>query len=131
RVTSAPAGDATPHVVRLTLSPTDVRDEPERAPNTGTIALTGLTVTRPVAAAPQRADTRERLVPLGRVPRSQPEAFAAEAPPRGGAVALAEGSVVGGGAPAPGEGTIALPPAVFRGAQARMGARALVGVRRR
>jgi hypothetical protein len=128
RVTSAPAGDAA-QVVRLTLSPTAVRDEPDRAASTGTIALTGLTVTRAVALAPQREDTPERLIPRARTPLAQPEPPATEAPSRSRAVAIAGGSGGGRGISPRQGGTIALPPAVFHGAQARIAAG--VGVRRR
>jgi Domain of unknown function (DUF4384) len=123
-VTEAPA----PQTVRLTLSPT-ARDDPEPARATSSVVLTGLTV------------TRTGLVPRARPGLAPSEAAAVEPAPRSRALAVAGGaggggggggggSSAGGGAVVSQAHTIALPPAVFQGAQAR-GAVARVGVRRR
>ncbi|HVH67746.1 MAG TPA: DUF4384 domain-containing protein [Gemmatimonadales bacterium] len=130
RYTSAPPEAAAPQTARLTLSPTAVRDEPERAPSTGTVVLTGVTVTRPVAlvSARENPPSPERIVPRAREPVTQPHAPSADAQPRARALAVTGGTRGEGAAPTPTRGqSIALPPAVFRGAQARSG----VGMRRR
>lgn len=129
RIASSPAAAAAPQVLRLTLSPTAAPDEPDRAPpltNTGTIVLTGLAVTR--APAPERYDAVERMAT---------RAGQVEAQPRSRALAIAGGSSGAGamgrsGAPSAAGTTqgqaIALPPAVFHGAQAGV---AHMSVRRR
>src|SRR6184192_1860063 len=130
RTVSAPA-EPVPgqgRVASLTLTPTRVREEPVEAPrSSGSLALTGLTVAPPVQPA-----TRSRS------PVSRRETFALQATApmivsgeRGLAVA-GSGSRAGGEAAAPAPGrtqAIALPPAIFHGAQARAPAR--IGVRRR
>ena len=130
RTVSAPA-EPVPgqgRVVSLTLTPTRVREEPVEAPrSSGSLALTGLTVAPPVQPA-----TRSRS------PVSRRETFALQATApmivsgeRGLAVA-GSGSRAGGEAAAPAPGRIqavALPPAIFHGAQARVPAR--IAVRRR
>ena len=115
-------------VVSLTLTPTRVREEPVETPrSSGSLALTGLTVSPPVQPA-----TRPRTL----VSRRETFALQATAPmivsgERGLAVA-GSGSRAGGEAAAPAPGrtqAIALPPAIFHGAPARVPAR--IGVRRR
>ena len=130
RTVSAPA-EPVPgqgRVVSLTLTPTRVREEPVEAPrSSGSLALTGLTVSPPVQPA-----TRSRSL----VSRRETFALQATAPmivsgERGLAVA-GSGSRAGGEAAAPAPGRIqavALPPAIFHGAQARVPAR--IAVRRR
>lgn len=140
RIISAPADPTPTQVVRLALTSTPVQDETDEAPRrTGTIALTGLTVTPPAAAA--RADRPARLAPAPReaTPVAVREPAVAQAPPRTRSVAVAEvggragaGTAVGTEAPVPPgrmQG-VALPRGVFHGAQARIPA-AGTGVRRR
>ncbi len=128
RMVSAPAQPASGRVVSLTLTPTRVPDEPVEAPrNSGSVVLTGLTVSPP----PQPAAP-------ARTPVSRREALAVQANPpmvvRGRGLAVAGGALTAGGAaaaPAPGPTQgIALPPAMFHGAQARVPA-TRTGVRRR
>ena len=132
---ASPAGVAAPQFARLTFSPTTAPDEPDRAPsaNTGSTVLTGLTVTRAVTPTPERHDAAERVVP---------RAGQVEALPRARAVAMAGGSDGAAAVARSGGGrsgvsttqgqTIALPPAVFHGAQARGSVpHSGVGVRRR
>src|SRR2546427_4790874 len=127
RIVSAPAAPAPGRVVSLTLTPTRVREEPAEAPrSSGSLVLTGLTVSPPVQPAPRsRAAGSQRDVLAVQV--SAP-AMARE---RGLAVA-GSGSRAGGEAAAattsrtPG---IALPPGLHYGAQARVPA-TRTGVRR-
>src|SRR3989454_12817782 len=128
RIGGASAEPAPGRVVSLTLTPTRVREEPAEAPrSSGSLVLTGLTVSPPVQPAPRsRAAGSQRDVLAVQV--SAP-AMARE---RGLAVA-GSGSRAGGEAAAPATGRtqgIALPPALFYGAQARVPA-TRTGVRRR
>ena len=143
-------GSATPaptvpvQVVRLSLSPTRLREEPQDVPRDAQpVALTGVAAIPPPRAAPRSGLAMSR-------PRSETMAASATMAPRPRAVAVAGGSgaamsvpsapgAAGGAgaaaAPAAREGvgggrTMALPPAVFHGAQARMPV-ARMGVRRR
>jgi len=124
RNVSAPAEPAPARMVSLTLTPTRLREEPTEAPGSGgTFALSGLTALPPLQPArPARA-----LV-------ARPEALAVQgATPvmvreRGLAVA-GSGGRAGGAAVGRTQG-IALPPAIFHGAQARVPA-TRTGVRRR
>lgn len=140
-------GSATPaptvpvQVVRLSLSPTRLREEPQDVPRDAQpVALTGVAAIPPPRAAPRSGLAMSR-------PRSETMAASATmAPrPRAGAVAGASGAAMSvpsvpgaagaAAAPAAREGvgggrTMALPPAVFHGAQARMPV-ARMGVRRR
>ena len=128
RLVSGPAEPAPGRVVSLTLTPTRVREEPAEAPrSSGSLVLTGLTVSPPVQPAPPSRTIGSRRAALA-VQESAP-AMARE---RGIAVA-GSGSRTGGDAAAPATGRtqgIALPPAVFYGAQARVPA-TRTGVRRR
>jgi hypothetical protein len=128
RSVSAPAEPAPGRVVSLTLTPTRVREEPAEAPrSSGSLVLTGLTVSPPVQPAPPSrtlASRREALAVQASAPMAVRE--------RGLAVA-GSGSGPGGEAAAPATGRtqgIALPPAIFHGAQARVPA-TRTGVRRR
>jgi Domain of unknown function (DUF4384) len=124
-----PRARATPgRVVSLTLTPTRLREEPADAPRrSGSIVLTGLTVSpAPVQAAPP-----------ARPPLSRREALASQviAPmmvrERGLAVAGGQASAGGQAAATTGRSQgIALPPAIFQGAQARVPV-TRTGVRRR
>ena len=128
RIVSAPAAPAPGRVVSLTLTPTRVREEPADAPrSSGSLVLTGLTVSAPVQPAP-----RSRTVGLRREVLGVQESAPVMVRGRGLAVA-GSGSRTGGEAAAPATGRtqgIALPPAVFYGAQARVPA-TRTGVRRR
>ena len=128
RIVSAPAEPGPGRVVSLTLTPTRVREEPaEASRNSGSLVLTGLTVSPPVQPAPSSrtlVSRREALAVQAAAPMMVPE--------RGLAVA-GSGSRAGGEAAAPVTGRtqgIALPPAMFHGAQARVPA-TRTGVRRR
>ena len=128
RLVNAPAEPAPGRVVSLTLTPTRVREEPTEAPRgSGSLVLTGLTVSLPPAqpAPPSRAvGSRRRALAVQ-------ETAPVMARERGIAVA-GSGSRTAGEAAAPATGrtqAIALPPALFNGAQARVPAR--TGVRRR
>ncbi len=129
RLASASAEPASGRVVRLTLTPTRVPEDPADAPRSGgSLVLTGLTVSPPVQPAPSSralGSRRETLAAQASEPMTVRE--------RGLAVA-GSGSRAGGEAAAPvttgrTQG-IALPPAMFHGAQARVPA-ARTGVRRR
>ena len=128
RIVSAPAEPAPGRVVSLTLTPTRMQEEPAEAPRSrGSLALTGLTVSPPVQPAPRSRTAGSQRDVLA-VQASAP-AMARE---RGLAVA-GSGSRAGGAAAAPATGRtqgIALPPAIFYGAQARVPA-TRTGVRRR
>src|SRR5712691_3415556 len=128
RIVSAPAEPAPGRVVSLTLTPTRVQEEPAEAPrSSGSLVLTGLTVSPPVQPAPRSRTAGSQRDVLA-VQVSAP-AMARE---RGLAVA-GSGSRAGGEAAAPATGRtqgIALPPALFYGAQARVPA-TRTGVRRR
>src|SRR5438034_7234616 len=128
RIVSAPAAPAPGRVASLTLTPTRVREEPAEAPrSSGSLVLTGLTVSAPVQPAP-----RSRTVGLRREVLGVQESAPVMVRGRGLAVA-GSGSRTGGEAAAPATGRtqgIALPPAVFYGAQARVPA-TRTGVRRR
>jgi hypothetical protein len=129
RSVRAPAEPAPSQVVRLTLTSTRLREEPAEAPSsTRSIVLTGLTVSPPPVQPEPRA----------RAPVPRREAYAVQPaasmmlPGRGLAMA-GSGSRAGGEGSAPTTGRaqgIALPPAVFYGAQAR-GTATRTGVRRR
>ena len=128
RVVSAPAEPGPGRVVSLTLTPTRLREEPaEASRNSGSLALTGLTVSPPVQPAPSSrtlVSRREALAVQAAAPMMVRE--------RGLAVA-GSGSRAGGEAAASVTGRtqgIALPPAMFHGAQARVPA-TRTGVRRR
>ncbi len=128
RIVSAPAAPAPGRVVSLTLTPTRVREEPAEAPrSSGSLVLTGLTVSPPPQPAPSSRTVGLRREVLG-VQESAPVMV------RGRGLAVAgSGSRTGGEAAAPATGRtqgIALPPAVFYGAQARVPA-TRTGVRRR
>ena len=128
RIVSAPAEPAPGRVVSLTLTPTRMQEEPAEAPrSSGSLVLTGLTVSPPVQPAPRSRTAGSQRDVLA-VQASAP-AMARE---RGLAVA-GSGSRAGGAAAAPATGRtqgIALPPAIFYGAQARVPA-TRTGVRRR
>src|SRR5205809_3477445 len=128
RLVSAPAEPAPGRVVSLTLSPTRLREEPAEAPrSSGSLVLTGLSVSPP--AQPARSS---RTVGLRREVLAVQESAPVMARGRGLAVA-GSGSRTGGEAAAPTTGRtqgIALPPALFYGAQARVPA-TRAGVRRR
>ena len=128
RIVTASAEPAPGRVVSLTLTPTRVREEPAEAPRrSGSLVLTGLTVPPPVQpAAPSRTlvSRREALAIQATAPMMVRD--------RGLAVA-GSGASPGGEAAAPATGRtqgIALPPAIFHGAQARVPA-TRTGVRRR
>jgi hypothetical protein len=128
RIARAPAEPGPSRVVSLTLTPTRMREEPAEAPrSSGSLVLTGLTVSPPAQPAPPSRTVRSRREALA-VPESAP-AMARE---RGGAVA-GSGSRARGDAAAPPTGRtqgIALPPAMFYGAQAGVPT-TRTGVRRR
>src|SRR5207302_1339739 len=114
RIVSAPAAPAPGRVVSLTLTPTRVREEPAGAPrSSGSLVLTGLTVSPPPQPAPSSRTVGLRREVLG-VQESAPVMV------RGRGLAVAgSGSRTGGEAAAPATGRtqgIALPPAVFHGA---------------
>ena len=128
RSVSAPAERAPGRVVSLTLTPTRVPDEAVEGPrSSGSVVLTGLTVSPPTQpAAPSRTlvSRREALAVQATAPmvvRERGLAVAGGASPAGGAAAAP--------ATGPTQG-IALPPAMFHGAQARVPA-TRTGVRRR
>ena len=116
-------------MVSLTLTPTRLREEPAEAPrSSGSLVLTGVTVSPPVQPAPSSralGSRRETLALQASEPMMVRE--------RGLAVA-------GGGSRAEGEAAapattgrtqgVALPAAMFHGAQARVPA-TRTGVRRR
>ena len=111
RAVRGPVAVAPTQVVRLTLNPTAVREQPEAARmGTSTVVLTGLVVRRPAAVergAPSPA------VPYSLMPRARGMAVA-------GGITRAGGSGVGGAVATAGVSHgIALPPAVFRGAAVR------------
>ncbi len=128
RIVNAPAEPAPGRVVSLTLTPTRVREEPAEAPrSSGSIVLTGLTVSPPPvqAAAPSRppVSRREALAMQVTAPMMVRE--------RGLAVAGGQAGSGGQGAATTGRTPgIALPPALFQGAQARVPV-TRSGVRRR
>ena len=128
RMVSAPAEPAPGRVVSLTLTPTRLQEEPAEAPrSSGSLVLTGLTVSPPVQPAP-----RSRTAGSQRDVLAVRESAPAMARERGIAVA-GSGPRTGGEAAAPATGRtqgIALPPAIFSGAQARVPA-TRTGVRRR
>jgi len=128
RLVNAPAEPAPGRVVSLTLTPTRLREEPAEAPrSSGSLVLTGLTVSPPVQPAPSSrtiVSRREALAVQATAPMMVRE--------RGLAVA-GGGSRAGGEAVAPATGRtqgIALPAALFHGAQARVPA-TRTGARRR
>lgn len=136
RIMSAPAEAAPTEMVQLALTGTAAPEE-DRAPrSTGTITLTGLTVTSPtglVAGGNGRAARGVERAPSA--PQSTPPVTM---PPRARALAVSgggtgpTGGAGGSGAAASstrGQG-IALPPATFHGAQARIPA-GRTGARRR
>ena len=128
RIVSASAAPAPGRVVSLTLTPTRLQEEPAEAPrSSGSLVLTGLTVSPSAQAA-----RSSRTVGLRREVLPVQESAPAMARERGIAVA-GSGPRTGGEAAAPTTGRtqgIALPPAVFYGAQARVPA-TRTGVRRR
>ena len=128
RIVSAPTEPAPGRVVSLTLTPTRVREEPAEAPrSSGSLVLAGLTVSPPAQPAPPShtvGSRREALAVQETAPMMMRE--------RGLAVA-GSGLRTGGEAAVPATGRtqgIALPPAVFHGAQARVPV-TRTGVRRR
>jgi len=128
RIGGASGEPASGRVVSLTLTPTRAQEETAEAPrSSGSLVLTGLTVSPPVQPAPRSrtaGSQRDVLAVQANAP-----AMARE---RGIAVA-GSGSRAGGEAAAPATGRtqgIALPPAIFYGAQARVPA-TRTGVRRR
>jgi len=128
RRVSAPAQAAPDRVVSLTLTPTRLREEPAEAPrSSGSLVLTGLTVSPPSQAAPSSrtlASRREALA-VG--------ATAAMMVRDRGAAVAGSGMRAGEQAAAPATGrpqAIALPPALFHAAQGRVPA-TRTGVRRR
>jgi Domain of unknown function (DUF4384) len=127
RGVNAPAQPAPGRVVSLTLTPTRLREEPVAAPSSGSLVLTGLTVSPPVQPAPpSRALVSRRAATA--VQATTPVMIRE----RGLAVATS-GATAGGEAAAPATGRtqgIALPPAMFYGAQARVTVNR-TGVRRR
>ncbi|PYO98751.1 MAG: hypothetical protein DMD60_03455 [Gemmatimonadetes bacterium] len=126
RRVSAPAQPVPGRVVSLTLTPTRLREEPAEAPSGGSLVLTGLTVSPPVPpAAPARVLVARREAPP--IQATTPGMI------RERGLAMATGGVgAGGEATAPATGRtqgIAIPPAMFHAAQARVPAR--IAVRRR
>ena len=129
RIVSAPAAPAPGRVVSLTLTPTRLREQPpETSPSSGSLVLTGLTVSLPVQPPPP---------PPARPSMARREALAVQATApmmgreRGLAVAGGQASAGAGTASATGPTQgIALPPAIFHGAQARVPVMR-TGVRRR
>src|SRR5213594_3387717 len=128
RIAGASAEPAPGRVVSLTLTATRVREEPAEAPrSSGSLVLTGLTVSPPAQPAPS-----SRTVGVRREVLAVQESAPVMARGRGLAVA-GSGSRTGGEAAAPATGRtqgIARPPAVFYGAQARVPA-TRTSVRRR
>jgi len=128
RIVSALAAPTAGRVASLTLTPTRVREEPAEAPrSSGSLVMTGLTVSPP----PQPARP-SRTVGSRRDPLAVEESAPAMARERGIAMA-GSGSRTGGEAAAPPTGRtqgIALPPAIFYGAQTRVPAMR-TGARRR
>jgi hypothetical protein len=115
-IVTAPAEPGPGRVVSLTLTPTRVREEPaEASRSSGSIVLTGLTVSPPPVQA----------APPSRPPVSRREALAMQVTPmmvreRGLAVAGGQPRSGGQGAATTGRTQgIALPRALFQGAQAR------------
>ncbi len=127
RTVSAPAEPAATQVVRLTLTPTAAREEPDAAPrSTGTITLTGLTVTPPAALAAMGNGSGGRGARRTRAPSEPPPTPQMEAAPRARALAVSGTGATSGAGEAVGTTgrtrgqSIALPPAMFHGAQARI-----------
>ena len=123
RRVSATIGSARLQVVRLTLSPT-ARDEPAAVPNTGSTVLTGLTVTRTMTPELERRERGDAVASRARASLVQQEAPPGAPLPRTHAAAVAGGNT-GAGASATASGAtrsqaIAVPSAVFQGAQARV-----------
>ncbi len=123
RAVSGPVAVAPTRVVRLTLNPTAVREQPEAAPlGTGTVVLTGLVVRR--SAAVERGAPSQAM-PYSVMPRARGMAVA-------GAIMRGGGGGVGGAVTTAGVSRgIALPPAAFRGAAVRGSTRGTVVARRR
>src|SRR5882672_7388788 len=129
RIGGAPAEPVTGRVVSLTLTPTRVREDAAEAPpqSSGSIVLTGLTVSAPNQPAPPSrtlVSRREALAVQAGAPMMVRDR---------GLAAAGSGPRAGGAAAAPATGRtqgIALPPALFHGAQARVPA-PRTGVRQR
>jgi uncharacterized protein DUF4384 len=119
RTVSAPVDRAPRQVVRLTLTPTRVREDrpPSDPPSgSGSLVLPGVTVTPPVQAAPRQ---RTLVSPEGLAARLAAPATFRER----GLVVAGAGSRAGADASAPATGRtqgIALPPAVFHGVRAQV-----------
>lgn len=132
RIISVPAEAASTPVVQLAVTGAAARAEPDRASRiSGTIRLTGLTVTPPArvaAGGDGRAGGVGQRAPFQPLPRVR--AFAVS---DAGATAGRGAGEAGGAAAAPaatrGQG-VALPPSLFHGTQARVPAER-TGVRRR
>ena len=127
RIVNAPANPTPGRVVSLTLTPTRLREEPADAPRTSSsIVLTGLTVSvPPVQARPARppVSRREALASQVIAPtmlRERGLSMAGVQVSAGAQAAATTGRSQG----------IALPPAIFQGAQARTPV-TRTGVRRR
>jgi len=128
RIVNVPTEPAPGRVVSLRLTPTRVREQPAETPqSSGSIVLTGLTVSPPPV----------QVAPPSRPPVSRREALAMQvtAPmmvrERGLAVAGGQAGSGGQGAATTGRTQgIALPPALFQGAPARVPV-TRTGVRRR
>jgi len=129
RLMSAPAEPAPGRMVSLTLTPTRVREEPAEAPrSSGSLVLTGLTVSPPVQPAPSSRTLGSRPQTLA-VQATEPMMVRERGLAVAGGGSRAEGEVAASTTTGRTQG-IALPAAMFQGAQARVPA-TRTGVRRR
>ncbi len=129
RLVSAPAEPSPGRMVSLTLSPTRVREEPAAAPrSSGSLVLTGLTVPPPVQPAPSSRTLGSRRETLA-LQASEPMMVRERGLAVAGGGSRAEGEAAAPAATGRTQG-VALPAALFHGAQARVPA-ARTGVRRR
>ena len=129
RPVSAPVEPASGRVVSLTLTPTRLREEPAEAPrSSGSLVLTGLTVSPPVQPAPSSRTLGSRRETLA-VQATEPMIVRERGLAVAGSTSRASGEAAAPGTTGRTQG-IALPPAMFHGAQARVPA-ARTGVRRR
>src|SRR6266513_2697549 len=129
RPVSAPVEPASGRVVSLTLTPTRLREEPAEAPrSSGSLVLTGLTVSPPVQPAPSSRTLGSRRETLA-VQATEPMIVRERGLAVAGSMSRASGEAAAPATTGRTQG-IALPPAMFHGAQARVPA-ARTGVRRR
>ena len=129
RLVSAPAEPAPGRVVSLTLSPTRLREEPAEAPrSSGSLVLTGLSVSPPVQPARSSRTLGSRRETLA-LQASEPVMMRERGLAVAGGGSRAEGEAAASATPGRTQG-IALPAAMFHGAQARVPA-VRTGVRRR